>query len=360
MPLNILASVRHEVGSFSGAVEVNWVDSKTRVDTARNEPTTAAYALVNLRTAYQWKAWRLSIDIENLLDKGYFLPLGGLSLGDYKASGRTDLRPVAGRGRSVNVGLSRRFWGLVPKGPGRGDATGPLAPQAGRNCGQPAGAWRRAGRGAGLRGEPEQATPEQAGRATGGLHAVRAPPSPHEAPRAARSLRKAPLQAQPVAHAPGLPKVSLLRAQPAPRPLAADRALCSPAIASLPALAPIAPHAPAGEPSKASQKADRAALPADYVHKVWARIMACRPAGITIDGRVTLRFDLDDRGHLASVAVVGPSGVAMLDRAAVVALRRAAPFPCRPRTTQRCRCISRCRSVSARGRGLTRAWPVAG
>lgn len=109
MPLNILASVRHEVGSFSGAVEVNWVDSKTRVDTARNEPTTAAYALVNLRTAYQWKAWRLSIDIENLLDKGYFLPLGGLSLGDYKASGRTDLRPVAGRGRSVNVGLSRRF-----------------------------------------------------------------------------------------------------------------------------------------------------------------------------------------------------------------------------------------------------------
>jgi len=109
MPLNILASVQHAVGGFAGAVEFNWVDRKTRVDLTRNEPVTAAYALVNLRTAYQWKAWRLSLDVENLFDKAYYLPLGGMALGDYSASGDTVLRPVAGRGRSVNVGLSRRF-----------------------------------------------------------------------------------------------------------------------------------------------------------------------------------------------------------------------------------------------------------
>ena len=37
----------------------------------------------------------------------YNLPLGGMSLGDYKATGV--LRPVAGRGRSVNFGLAASF-----------------------------------------------------------------------------------------------------------------------------------------------------------------------------------------------------------------------------------------------------------
>ncbi|HZU65328.1 MAG TPA: TonB-dependent receptor [Novosphingobium sp.] len=109
MPLNLMASLEHTLGGFTGTLELNWVDSKTRVDTARNEPTTPAYALVNLRGAYQRGSWRLSLAIENLLDKAYYLPLGGLALGDYSASGGAVLRPVAGRGRSVNVGLARRF-----------------------------------------------------------------------------------------------------------------------------------------------------------------------------------------------------------------------------------------------------------
>ncbi|WCT79306.1 TonB-dependent receptor [Novosphingobium humi] len=109
MPLNILASVEHRIGGLSAAVEVNWVDSKTRIDPARNEPVTRAYALVHLRGAYEWRQWRLSVDVENLLDRAYDLPLGGMALGDYRASGGMVLRPVAGRGRSVNVGLSRRF-----------------------------------------------------------------------------------------------------------------------------------------------------------------------------------------------------------------------------------------------------------
>ncbi|MDK4805525.1 MAG: TonB family protein [Novosphingobium aromaticivorans] len=222
--------------------------------------------------------------------------------------------------------------GLVPKGPGRGDAAGPLLRR--RLAGIAASLLAHgAVLGVVLACGENPSRPLQNRQAEQlAVFTLPAPrPLPHEAPRAARSLRKAPLQAQPAAHAPGLPKVSPPPgATGAPAPSLRTEPFAPPAIASLPALAPIAPHAPAGEPAKASQKADRAALPADYVHKVWARIMACRPAGITIDGRVTLRFDLDDRGHLASVAVVGPSGVAMLDRAAVVALRRAAPFPLPP------------------------------
>ena len=109
MPLDVKMTVSHKIGGLEGAVDVEWVAEKTRVDVTRNEPTTNDYALVNLRTAYSWKIWRLSFDIQNLFDKGYDLPLGGISLGDYKYSGRTLIRPVPGRGRSVNLGLSVSF-----------------------------------------------------------------------------------------------------------------------------------------------------------------------------------------------------------------------------------------------------------
>ncbi|MEI2677581.1 MAG: hypothetical protein V9G29_06785 [Burkholderiaceae bacterium] len=77
------------------------------MDATRNEPVTSAYALVNLRLAYNLGPLKLSVEAENLFDKGYNLPLGGVSLGDYKATGV--LRPVPGRGRSVNFGLSASF-----------------------------------------------------------------------------------------------------------------------------------------------------------------------------------------------------------------------------------------------------------
>ena len=109
MPLDVKMTVSHKIGGLEGAVDVEWVAEKTRVDLTRNEPQTNDYALVNLRTAYSWKIWRLSLDVENLFDKGYDLPLGGISLGDYKYSGRTLIRPVPGRGRSVNLGLSVSF-----------------------------------------------------------------------------------------------------------------------------------------------------------------------------------------------------------------------------------------------------------
>ena len=109
MPLQVKFALSHRIGGFEARANVDWTSDKTRVDPDRKEPTSRAYALVSLHAAYGWKGYRLSIDAENLLDKAYYLPLGGQSLGDFKASGNTVLHAVAGRGRSINLGFSALF-----------------------------------------------------------------------------------------------------------------------------------------------------------------------------------------------------------------------------------------------------------
>lgn len=107
MPLNASVALAHRSGALELGAQVEWVDAKTRVDTRRNEPRTDAYALVGLSAAYTLAGWRLGLEAENLLDKAYDLPLGGMSLGDYGVTG--ELNTVSGRGRSINVSLSTRF-----------------------------------------------------------------------------------------------------------------------------------------------------------------------------------------------------------------------------------------------------------
>lgn len=76
----------------------------------RQEPETGGYALVNLRTGYQWRNVRLDLGITNLLDRFHYLPLGGVDYADWKANGTVgQLGPVPGPGRSFNAGLSVKF-----------------------------------------------------------------------------------------------------------------------------------------------------------------------------------------------------------------------------------------------------------
>lgn len=107
MPLDARLGVEHRSGAFEAGADLQIVDAKDRVDLTRNEPRTRSYALVNLRAAYTLGGVRLGVEAKNLFDKAYDLPLGGVSLGDYKATGA--LRPVPGRGRSIDVSLSTRF-----------------------------------------------------------------------------------------------------------------------------------------------------------------------------------------------------------------------------------------------------------
>lgn len=108
MPINARLALTHELGNWSSAVELQLVDDKNRVDVRRYEPTTTGYALVNLRTAYEWENVRLDLGVQNLFDKLYYDPLGGRDFADWKATGGA-IGPVPGMGRSFNAGVTVKF-----------------------------------------------------------------------------------------------------------------------------------------------------------------------------------------------------------------------------------------------------------
>ncbi|MDT0498101.1 TonB-dependent receptor [Algiphilus sp. W345] len=107
MPPNAVLTLQHQLGAWENRLRVEAVAAKTRVDDTRVEPETGGYTLIGLATAYRWQSWRLELGVDNLLDKAYTLPLGGQSLGDFDATGV--LRPVPGRGRSINIGVTMNF-----------------------------------------------------------------------------------------------------------------------------------------------------------------------------------------------------------------------------------------------------------
>lgn len=107
MPLNGRLTLLHARGGWDSQAELVLVDAKTRVDATRKEPETGGYALLNLGTRYGWRRYHVDLGVDNVLDHAYAPPLGGQSLGDYKASGA--LRAVPGRGRSFNVGFGLSF-----------------------------------------------------------------------------------------------------------------------------------------------------------------------------------------------------------------------------------------------------------
>ena len=110
MPLNGYFALEQNVAGLNNAVELQLAGRKSEIDPLRLEPKTAAYALVNLRTAYQWKNLRVDLGVMNLLDKYYSLPLGGINYDNFlhtKPNG--NIEPLAGQGRSFTVGLTQTF-----------------------------------------------------------------------------------------------------------------------------------------------------------------------------------------------------------------------------------------------------------
>ncbi|MCJ2185994.1 energy transducer TonB family protein [Novosphingobium beihaiensis] len=69
---------------------------------------------------------------------------------------------------------------------------------------------------------------------------------------------------------------------------------------------------------------------AAYRQQVWQRILAARPRGARGAGTVTVRFRIGRSGALVSADVSISSGQFMLDRMALQAVRKAAPFPAPP------------------------------
>ncbi|NFV78915.1 TonB-dependent receptor [Magnetospirillum aberrantis] len=107
MPLNARLGVDHKLGGWSNGIEVEAVASKDFVSSNRHENTTPAYALLNLRTAYEWDNLILSAGIDNVFDKRYHLPLGGADLA-YR-SPKPQGSNVYGMGRSFLAGMTLKF-----------------------------------------------------------------------------------------------------------------------------------------------------------------------------------------------------------------------------------------------------------
>jgi len=103
MPLNSTLDLDYKWGGWTATIETQLVAPKKTVQQIRLEPQTAGYALLNLRTSYDWKYLRVDAGIENVLDKNYSLPLGGVYMGERNLPAGT---PIPGYGRSFNVGLT--------------------------------------------------------------------------------------------------------------------------------------------------------------------------------------------------------------------------------------------------------------
>ena len=110
MPLNIRLAFDEELKGFEAGAGIQAVHRKANVDPHRFEQVTPGYALVNLHAGYQRGHLQANAAADNLLNRNYELPLGGVNFDDFMASGwMSQIKPLTGRGRSFYAGLSARF-----------------------------------------------------------------------------------------------------------------------------------------------------------------------------------------------------------------------------------------------------------
>jgi iron complex outermembrane receptor protein len=110
MPLNARVNFDEKLKGFTAGIGLQAVDRKSNVDPHRFEQITPGYALFNLHAAYRQGHFEANLESENLFNKCYALPLGGVNFDDYMASmWMAQIKPLTGRGRSFHGGMTARF-----------------------------------------------------------------------------------------------------------------------------------------------------------------------------------------------------------------------------------------------------------
>jgi iron complex outermembrane receptor protein len=112
LPVNGQLSLAYQLGTWITTAEVLAVAAKSHVSQVRNEIPTGAYGVVNLRTSYEWKFFRVDASLENLLGQLYANPLGGAYVGQGPSMSTTGIPwgvAVPGPGRSFNLALKLQF-----------------------------------------------------------------------------------------------------------------------------------------------------------------------------------------------------------------------------------------------------------
>jgi iron complex outermembrane recepter protein len=111
LPLNTKLAVVQSLKAWTNTLEVQLVAAKTKVQAARKEQATAGYGLLNVRSSYEWRQARVDFGIENLLNRYYADPMGGVYLGQGATMG-TGVpygMLVPGMGRSINTSVTVKF-----------------------------------------------------------------------------------------------------------------------------------------------------------------------------------------------------------------------------------------------------------
>ncbi len=110
MPLNVRVNVDEELKGLTAGIGVQTIDRKTNVDPRRFEQVTPGYTLFNLHASYQHGHLQANAAVDNLLNKSFELPLGGVNYDDFMASMRmSQIKPLTGLGRTVSFSLTAQF-----------------------------------------------------------------------------------------------------------------------------------------------------------------------------------------------------------------------------------------------------------
>ena len=109
VPLQTEISLRQQSGNWQNSFVWQWVDSKRDVDNRRLENTTDSYHLINFESKLNWQQLTLSFALNNVLNRYYEMPLGGVNIAQFKQDKTEGFAQLAGAGRSLNIGLSYAF-----------------------------------------------------------------------------------------------------------------------------------------------------------------------------------------------------------------------------------------------------------
>ena len=110
MPLNARLAFEEELKGFTAGVGAQAVDRKSRLDPNRLEQATPGYALFDVQAGFRRGFLQANAKVENLLNRDYELPLGGVNFDEFMASGwMNQIKPLNGRGRSVLFNVTGSF-----------------------------------------------------------------------------------------------------------------------------------------------------------------------------------------------------------------------------------------------------------
>jgi iron complex outermembrane receptor protein len=110
MPAHARISFDEELKGFAAGAGVEAVDRKANVDPHRFEQVTPGYALMSLHAGYERGHLKVNAAGDNVFNRSYELPLGGVNFDDFLAGMEMGpIKPLTGRGRSGFVSLTVQF-----------------------------------------------------------------------------------------------------------------------------------------------------------------------------------------------------------------------------------------------------------